>query len=83
MEWRQTRHQVARSARPDAQDGNRVYLLKNVGALRATYQIRLLTYLAQTRGAKLIVRVPRRCIITSSLRRHLDENRDVVRLEKV
>lgn len=83
VEWRQTRHQTARGARPDAQVGDRVYLLKNASFLRATYQIRLLTYLASTKGSRLIIRVPRSCKISSRLRQFLDEYHKYVRLEKV
>lgn len=83
MEWRNTRHQVARGSRPDAEERGRVYLLKNVSSLRATYQIRLLTYLAGTKQAKLIIRVPQRCKVMPSLRRHLAEHKALVSLEKV
>ena len=83
VEWRQTRHQVARGTRPDAQDGDRVYLFKNVSTLRATYQIRLLTYMAARRGAVLIIEVPRYCEVMPSLARYLKSNRGHIRLERV
>jgi hypothetical protein len=61
MEFRNTSHQVARGSMPDAEAFNRMYLIKNVRKLRATYQIRLLTYRALERGTKLILRVPAHC----------------------
>jgi len=58
MNYRQTKHQVARGAFPDAQNQDKIYLFKNVSTLRATYQVRLLTYLAAETGKKLIIDVP-------------------------
>jgi hypothetical protein len=52
---------------PDARKFNRLYLIKNVTMLRATYQIRLLTFKAKTEGIKLILRVPSACQFSSSL----------------
>jgi hypothetical protein len=50
-----------RAVRPDAEGPNRVFLIKNVPFLRATYQIRLLAFLARQRCKRLVLRVPRRC----------------------
>jgi hypothetical protein len=61
VDYKFTRHQVARGSRPDAEKFNRMYLIKNVGVLRATYQIRLLAYLAVTKGMTLVLRVPKAC----------------------
>jgi hypothetical protein len=63
----QTRHQVPRSARADAEKFNRMYLIKSVTTLRATYQIRLLAYRAVTQGLKLVIRVPSTCRFDPSL----------------
>ena len=62
-----TRHQVPRGARADSEKFNRLYLVKNVGVLRATYQIRLLTFRAVSEGLKLVLRVPKSCQFHSSL----------------
>jgi len=50
-----------RAALPDAETADAVYLVKNVSILRATYQIRLLAYLAAARGKRLVLKVPAAC----------------------
>jgi hypothetical protein len=83
MEVRYTKHQVARGARPDASDGgSEFYLLKNVTHLRLTYQIRLLTSMAQQTGGRLNIRVPEGTEISSDLRSFLQANRRHARLER-
>ena len=62
-----TRHQVPRGTRPDAQRHDRLYLLKNVSTLRATYQIRLVLHMAMQSGKKLALRIPARCKIAPDL----------------
>jgi hypothetical protein len=52
---------LLRGARPDAEAGDRVYLLKHVSRLRATYQIRVLAFLAEERGQRLVLQVPPAC----------------------
>jgi len=54
-----TDDQVPRGALPDAVTDDAVYVFKHVSTLRATYQVRLLTYLAASTKKKLILRVPR------------------------
>jgi len=46
---------------------NELPLFKRVSELRATYQIRLLTYFAIRDGRKLVVEVPRECKVHSDL----------------
>ena len=58
MEFRSTRHQVARGSRPDAERGGNIYLVKHVALLRLTYQIRLLTYMAEVGKKRLTIVVP-------------------------
>lgn len=67
MEAKYTRHQVPRGARADADSFNRMYLIKNVQNLRATYQIKLLAFKAVTSGTKLVLRVPENCRFDASL----------------
>lgn len=62
-----TRHQVARGTRADAEAFNKMYLIKNVSTLRATYQIRLLAFKAVDEGKKLVLRVPIACKFDKSL----------------
>lgn len=69
MEFKNTSHQIARSARPDAEAFNRMYLIKNVLKLRATYQIRLLAFRAVENGTVLVIRVPFSCEFDSSLKK--------------
>ena len=68
MEFRNTKHQVPRGARPDAETGNRIMLIKPVSEMRATYQVRLLAFLASSRGKELVIEVPQHCRIHHSLR---------------
>lgn len=68
MNFKFTSHQIPRSARPDAEAFNKMYLIKNVSKLRATYQIRLLAFRAVDSGTKLILRVPKFCIFEPSLK---------------
>jgi len=51
----------------DAEKFNRLYLIKNVSKLRATYQIRMLTYRAVNEGLKLVLKVPFSCEFHPSL----------------
>ena len=68
MVFRYTGHQVPRGARPDAETYDKLYLIKNVSELRATYQVRLLAYRAQQEGKKLVIRLPKGAKQHSSLR---------------
>lgn len=63
----QTRHQTPRSTRADAEKFNRLYLVKNVSSLRATYQIKLLAFRATSEKLKLVIRVPKECKFHSPL----------------
>lgn len=67
METKTTRNQVARGAMPDAEAFNRMYLVKNVSNLRATYQIRLLAFRAVEKKMQLVLRVPLACVFDASL----------------
>jgi len=58
MQDRRIDDRVPRGALPDAETEDALYLFKHTSTLRATYQVRLLTYLAASRKKKLIIRVP-------------------------
>ena len=60
---------VPRSVRADAAVDDRLYLIKNVSRLTATYQIRLLTYTCTQEGKKLVLMVPNQCRFDESLDR--------------
>ena len=68
METRQTRHQVARGTRPDAETFDKLLLIKRASELRATYQIRLLTFRAMQESKKLVIEIPKHCKVHGSLR---------------
>ena len=70
-----TKRHVARGARPDAEVNNRIYLIKNVSELRATYQIRLLLYRAVQENTKLVLDVPKSCVLSSPLKALAKEHR--------
>jgi hypothetical protein len=78
MKSKVTSHQIARSARPDAEAFNKMYLIKNVSKLRATYQIRLLAFRAVDSGTKLILRVPVLCKFDPSLKELIKTSRNSV-----
>lgn len=63
----QTRHQKPRGTRADAEEFNRLYLIKNVSSLRSTYQIKMLTFRAASEGLRLVLKVPRDCVYHPSL----------------
>lgn len=82
IDYRYTRHQVARGARPDAVSGAKWYLFKNVSQLRLTYQIRLLTFMAAERAVRLVIRVPRSCQLSRDLRTFQKEHAAALRVER-
>lgn len=67
---------------PDAEVGNKLYLLKNVSSLRLTYQIKLLAFTAQSRGKKLIVQLPKEAKVHESLRSFVRESSGLVKIER-
>jgi len=94
MEYRYTKHQVARGTRPDADHNNRMLLIKACSELRLTYQIRLLTFQAESRGIKLELSFgnkmlpsyldfgPKRCStrsLTSTVNRSWPDSKDFAR----
>jgi hypothetical protein len=56
-----------RGSRPDAETSEKLYLFKNVATLRATYQVRLLAFMAEERGKKLVLKVPSSCRFDAGL----------------
>ncbi len=82
IEFMYTRHQTPRGARADAEQGNRIYLFKNVSKLHATYQIRLLAYRASKEGKKLIIQVPKHSEREDSLKEFMKANPGLVVFER-
>lgn len=83
MELKYTRYQVPRGTRADYETNDKIYLIKNVSFLHATYQIRLLTYLALSNKKKLIIRIPKACKFSDSLKILINENKKVIKLERI
>jgi hypothetical protein len=83
MHFRYTKAQVPRGAFADAEASDKIYLFKNVPSLRLTYQIRLLTFRATETNRKLVIRVPKRCKIDSSLRDYVTGFPKTIRIERV
>lgn len=82
LRFKYTKHQVARGAKPDAESYDKFFLIKNVSELRATYQIRLLLYRANTEGKKLVIRIPKGAKIHSSLQELRREYRSLIKIER-
>jgi len=82
IELKQTSHQVARGTRPDAEVNGKLYLIKNVSEMRLTYQIELLTYLAQLRGKELRVQLPSKTKVHPSLRDFVRSHPKLVKIER-
>lgn len=80
--YKYTKHQVARSTKPDAENHDKYYLIKNVSEIRATYQIRLLAYRAINEGKKLIIRVTNHTKIHPSLRDLQRECGKIIKIER-
>lgn len=78
-----TRHQVPRGTRADAEANNRVYLIKSASVLRATYQIRLLLYMAQKTGKKLVLSVRKDCSLAPDLAELRDEYSNTLLIERM
>jgi hypothetical protein len=82
MEFSYTKHQTPRGARADAEVGDKVYLIKNTSQLRLTYQIKMLTYMAQTRNKKLIIRLPKAAKVHESLSGFVRSVNGVIQIER-
>lgn len=77
-----TSGQVPRGARPDAVRNNQLYLIKKVDRLRCTYQIRVLTALAEHAGQRLVVVVPKGARLTPDLTQFVRDHRSSITIER-
>lgn len=82
MDFIYTRHQTPRGAKADAEVGDKVYLIKSASQLRLTYQIRMLAYMAQTHGKKLIIQLPKDAKVHESLRDFVRSMAGLVKVER-
>ncbi len=83
MDFRYTKNQVARGTRPDSETYDKFYLIKIVSEMRATYQVRLLTYFALQRKKQLIIEVPKHCKIHKSLREFQREFSNLIKIKRI
>jgi hypothetical protein len=67
MKYRFTKPQVARGTRADGETPDKLLLIKKVSELRATYQIRLLTYRAVHEGKTLVIDISESCKVHRDL----------------
>jgi hypothetical protein len=74
---------IPRGTRPDAETAERIYLVKNVTVLRATYQVRLLALKAAEHGKKLVLKVPASCRFEPSLEQLVARTRDLIEREDI
>lgn len=82
MKLKYTQYQVPRGSLPDAETLDKIYLIKNVSELRATYQIKLLAYRAAENNKKLIIKLPDTCKIHGSLKRLIKETGNIIKREE-
>ena len=59
-----------------------MYLIKNVSSLRATYQVRLLAFMAQKKGKKLVIKVPKGFKAAPSLMQLIEDTGPLIRIER-
>lgn len=62
--------------------GDKLYLLKRVPVLHATYQVRLLAFRAAQEGKRLIIRVPGAFSMGASLRELSASLKGTIRIER-
>jgi hypothetical protein len=82
MDFSYTRHQTPRGAKADAEIGNKLYLIKSTSELRLTYQIRMLTFMAQTRGMQLIIKLPKKARVHRVLKEFVRNMGELIRIER-
>ena len=83
MDYKYTKHQVARGTRADHETNDKLLLLKKVSVMRATYQVRLLAFIASQKGKKLVIRMPKGAKIHSSLRDLRNATGNLIKIERV
>lgn len=82
VEFKYTKHQVARGTLPDAETYNKLILIKRCSELRATYQIKLLIYLAYQKQKKLVIELPKGAKIHNSLKELRKQHPKHVNIER-
>jgi hypothetical protein len=75
-----TERGLPRGARADAETGDTLFVIKRVSHLRATFQLRLLAYLAQKQGRRLVIDIPLTCSVHRDLSELIASLPDVVKI---
>jgi len=82
IEYKYTKHQVARTSIADAISDKNWYLIKYCTELKSTYQIRMLLFLVISKKGRLIIRVRKECLLSDNLKKLIKENKPFAKLEK-
>jgi len=82
MEFKYTKHQVPRGTRPDDEIHDKVILIKSATELRATYQVRMLAYMASTRNKKLVIKLPKGAKLHGSLKLLRKNTEGLIKIER-
>lgn len=82
MEFSYTKHQTPRGAKPDAEVGDKLYLIKNASQLRLTYQIRMLAYMAKTRNRKFIIQLTKTAKVHDTLKDFVRSMNGLIKIER-
>lgn len=82
MEFKYTKHQTVRGTRPDDESFDKIFLIKNLSELRATYQVRMLAYMAFKKGKKLVIQLPKGAKLHSSLKELKKNSPSVIKVER-
>ena len=82
MEFKYTIHQVPRTSMADAIVNNKFYLIKNCLELKATYQIKMLLFIAQNKKSKLILKIKKECVLSAELKELAKNNKLSFKIEK-
>lgn len=80
MELKYTKHQVARGSLPDAETNDKLILIKRCSELRATYQIKLLTFLAHQKQKKLVLELTKGAKIHKSLKEFRKKHSNLIKI---
>ncbi len=82
MDYRHTKHQVARGALADMNTYDELILIKLVSEMRLTYQIKMLTFQAIQEEKKLIIELPKYCKIHKSLKTFIKMYPKSIKIER-
>ena len=73
---------MLRGTLPDIVTDTQIHLLKNVSILHATYQVRLLAFLAQKREKQLVIHLPSTSTIGATLQALMTKFPGLIAIER-